>query len=124
MLRTEAALAGLFLATWLAAIAYSTGLLAQHYTLRFDLYGLYVFAAAFGWVVGNLYTLRLRSLDPRLQRRFLGLYLVVPAGTVALVRALTAVEWRAAAPLAGLYALCVYAIFWFVPWTVRKRTLR
>jgi hypothetical protein len=121
MLRTEAVVGGFFLATWLVAIAYSTRLIDRSGTFRLDLYGLYVFAASFGWVMGNLYVLRLRSLDPRLARRFLGLYLMVPAGTVALVRALSPDDWRAAAPLAGLYALCVYAIFWFVPWVVRRR---
>jgi hypothetical protein len=121
MLRTEAVVGGFFLATWLVAIVYSLGLVDRHGTFPLDLYGLYVLAASFGWVMGNLYVLRLRSLDPRLRRRFLGLYLIVPAGAVALVRALSPEEWRAAAPLAGLYSLCVYTIFWFVPWVVRRR---
>lgn len=121
MLRTEAFVGGFFLACWVVALLYASELVALPRPLPFDLYGLFAFAAAFGWVAGNLYVLRRRTLPPQLIRRFRGLYLLVPAGLVALVRAMTADSWRAAAPLGGLYALIVYSIFFGVPLLVTRR---
>ncbi len=121
MLRTEAVVGGFFLACWVVALLYASNLAALPRPLSFDLYGLFTFAAAFGWVAGNLFVLRRRRLAPQLARRFRGLYLMVPAGMVALVRAMTADAWRAAAPLGGLYALLVYAVFFAVPLLVGRR---
>lgn len=122
MLRTETVLGGFFLATWVVAILYVAGAIELPRPLLIDLYGLFIFSAAFGWVVGNVYVLRRRALEPgRIRRRFFGLYLAVPAGTVALARAMTPDELRAAAPLGGLLALAVYTVFFFVPVVFGRR---
>jgi len=121
VLRTESLVGGFFLACWVVALLYASDLVALPRPLSFDLYGLFAFSAAFGWVAGNLFMLRRRSLRPELVRRFRGLYLFVPAGLVALVRAMTGDEWRAAAPLGGLYALLVYSVFFAVPLVVTRR---
>jgi hypothetical protein len=123
VLRTEAVLGGFFLATWIVALVYGVGWLEAP-GLALSLYGLFSFAAAFGWVVGNLYVLRLRSLPAEaraLRRRFGILYLAVPAGVVALARAMAPLELRIAAPLAEPLALGVYTIFFMVPLSLRRR---
>jgi hypothetical protein len=121
VLRTEAVVGGFFLACWIVALFYASDLVALPRPIPIDLYGLFTFSAAFGWVAGNLYVLRRRRLPAHLARRFRGLYLFVPAGLVALVRAMTTDSWRAAAPLGGLYALLVYAIFFGVPLLLSRR---
>ena len=50
MLRTETVLGGLFLACWLVALGYTAGLLPAPAPLPLNLYGLFTFAAAFGWL--------------------------------------------------------------------------
>jgi hypothetical protein len=124
VLRTESVIGGFFLATWVAAIVYLAGWLEPP-RLALTLQALFTFAAAFGWVVGNLGMLRQRAAKdepPRSRRRRLALYLAVPAGLLALVRAMMPLELRAAAPLAGLYAFAIYAIFFFVPVLLRPRS--
>lgn len=122
MLRSEAVVGGAFLAAWLVAVVWAAGWLESP-GLRLTLYGLFGFAAAFGWVMGNVAMLRERTLSEapfgRWRRR--GLYLAVPAGVVALVRAAMASDLRAEAPLAGLLALAIYAVFYFVPVSLRPR---
>lgn len=123
MLRTETVVGGFFLATWVVAIVYLAGWLEPP-RLALTLRALFTFAAAFGWVIGNLGMLRQRAAKdeaPRARRRRLALYLAVPAGLLALVRSMMPLELRAAAPLAGLYAFAVYAIFFFVPVVLRPR---
>ncbi|GMU67317.1 MAG: hypothetical protein AMXMBFR36_35910 [Acidobacteriota bacterium] len=125
MLRTETVVGGFFLATWVVAIVYLAGWLEPP-RLALTLQALFTFAAAFGWVIGNLGMLRQRAAAKdevaRLRRRRLALYLAVPAGLIALLRAMMPLELRAAAPLAGLYAFAVYAIFFFVPVLLRPRS--
>lgn len=126
MLRTETVLGGFFLATWVAAGLYVAGGLEPP-GLALSFYGLFSFAGAFGWVIGNLFVLRSRALrgaPAALQRRLLALYCAVPAGTVALLRAMAPAELRRAAPLAGLLAVGVYVVFFFVPWSLRPRRPR
>ncbi len=122
MLRTEMVLGGFFLACWLAAVAYTAGLLPTPPPLELNLYGLFTFAAAFGWTLGNLYVLRIKARPEKVRpRRLFALYLLAPAGLVALVRALTDEYWRQGAPLGGVLALAIYTIFFFVPVTLKRR---
>lgn len=124
MLRTETVLGGFFLAAWIVAGVYVAGWLAPP-GLALSFYGLFSFAAAFGWVIGNLLVLRLRALGwPTGRRRsgLVALYLLLPAGLVALLRAMAPTDLRRAAPLAGVFALGVYAILFLVPVTLRRRS--
>jgi hypothetical protein len=124
VLRTETVVGGFFLATWVAAVVYLAGWLEPP-RLALTLRALFTFAAAFGWVIGNVGMLRQRAAKDetsRARRRRLALYLAVPAGLLALVRAMMPLELRAAAPLAGLYAFAIYAIFFFVPVLLRPRS--
>lgn len=124
MLRSETILAGFFLACWAAALVYAVGGLAPP-GVPLSLYGLFAFAAALGWVTGNLFVLRLRARPtppgrPRL--RFGVLYLFLPAGLPALLYSMASTEFRAAAPLAGLLALAIQTLFFFVPVSLRPRS--
>ena len=122
MLRTETVLGGFFLATWVVAGLYVLGWLEPP-GLALSFYGLFSFAGAFGWVMGNLFVLRSRTLaalPPGVRRRLFALYLLVPAGLVALARAMAPVELRRAAPLAGWLALSIYLVFFFVPWSLPR----
>jgi hypothetical protein len=123
VLRTETFLGGFFLATWVVAVIYLAGWLEPP-GLRLSLYGLFSLAAAFGWVMGNLSVMRERSLRDRARRvrlRHRALYVVVPAGLLALVRSMMPLELRAQAPLAGALAFAVYCVFFLVPVTLRPR---
>jgi cytochrome b len=124
VLRTETVLGGFFLAAWVAAGVYVAGWLEPP-GLALSFYGLFSFAAAFGWVIGNLLVLRLRALGwptGKRRRSLVTLYLAAPAGLVALLRAMAPTDLRRAAPIAGLLALVVYAIFFVVPVSLRRKT--
>jgi hypothetical protein len=124
VLRSETVLGGFFLATWIAAGVYVAGWLAPP-GLALSYYGYDSFAAAFGWVIGNLLVLRLRALGCPTGRRRAGLvafYLALPAGLVALLRAMAPTELRRAAPLVGLLGLGIYTIFFLVPLTLRRKS--
>ena len=122
MLRTETVFGGFFLACWLTALGYAARLLPEPPPLPLNLYGLFTFTSAFGWVIGNLFVLRRRARPEKEHpRRLLGLYLAAPAGLVALTRAMTSEYWRQGAPLGGLFALAIYAIFFFVPVLLKRR---
>ncbi|KAB2966373.1 MAG: hypothetical protein F9K18_05705 [Thermoanaerobaculia bacterium] len=122
-MRTETVIGGFCLAAWVVAGLYVAGWLGPP-GLALSFYGLFSFSAAFGWVVGNLFVMRARTLPEaaaKLRRRFLALYLIVPAGVVALVRAMAPPELRRAAPLAGALAMAIYLVFFFVPYSLRPR---
>ena len=124
MLRSETISGGFFLACWAAALAYAAGGLESP-GLPLSLYGLFAFAATLGWVVGNLFVVRLRArpIESRRGRaRLMVLYLFLPVGLPALLFAMAPVEFRAAAPLAGLLALGVQTVFFFVPVSLRPRS--
>lgn len=123
MNRTETVAGGFFLAAWVVAGVYLAGWLEAP-GWRMSLYGQYALAASWGWVVGNLYVLRRRSIPDAQgarKRLFLLLYLVVPAGVIVLVRSMLDPELRAAAPLADPLAVAIYALFFFVPFSLRRR---
>jgi len=123
VLRTETVLGGFFLAAWLVAVIYQAGWLEPP-GLNLSLYGLFSLAAVFGWVMGNLSMMRerrLREYARRVRLRHRMLYVVVPAGLLALVRSMMPLELRAQAPLAGVLAFAVYGIFFLVPVTLRPR---
>lgn len=121
MRRFEAVLGGLLLATWLASGLFAGGWIQPAWRVRFDLYGHFSFAAAMGWVGGNLALLGRRSEAPAARRWRTSAYLLLLAGPVMLLRALAPPELVAAAPLAGLYAGAIYALFALVPLSLRRR---
>jgi hypothetical protein len=118
--RGDLVLAAFFLATWLVALVYGAGWLTPP-GLTIGFYGLFGFAAFVGWTNGLFCALRLRRRERAGRGRWIALRLLLPAGIVALVRAMMPLEERAAAPLAGALALGVYAIFFAVPVSFARR---
>ena len=121
MSRGDTVLGAFFLATWVVALVYGAGWVAPP-GLSLGFYGLFGFAAFLGWTNGLFCVLRLRRLPRDGRGRWIALQLLLPAGLVALVRAMSSLEQRAAAPIAGALALAVYAIFFAVPVSFGRRT--
>ncbi len=120
MRRFEAALGGVLLAVWVGAGLFASGIVAPGARVPLDLFGHFTFAAAFGWVAGNLTALARRD-EPRGRRRLRSLAsCLLLAAPVALLRSLALPDLIAAAPFAGLYAGGVYALFFAVPITLKR----
>jgi hypothetical protein len=119
--RGEVVLAAFFLATWLVALVYGAGWLPSP-GLTIGFYGLFGFSAFVGWTNGLVCALRLRRRPRPGRGRWIALRLLLPAGLVALVRAMMPLEARVAAPLAGALAFGVYAIFFAVPVSFGRRS--
>lgn len=122
----ELALLVAFSALWVVAMLAFFGILPLAGAFDLGLYSLYSFAAALGWLAGNVYVLRRRGLPAggRWRRRLLPTYLLGPPGVVYLLRALAPPSVQAAAPLVPLLSFLVYLIFFLVPVTLRPRTPR
>lgn len=111
----EVVLTGLFLGTWGLSLFYTWGRVYPG-TLDLSLYQLYGLASALGWLAGNVFVWRRRLVpDSGLRRRLALIYFLGPPSLVSLARALAPYPSVADAPLAGLYAIGVYAVFFTVP---------
>ena len=124
MRRVEPALIGLFLASWLGALLAQLGVLDLAGSLPLAFYPFFSFAAALGWVGGNVYVHRRRGVAPPLGRRLLAIYLVGPPGILYLVRAMAPAAEQAVAPLVPLLGFGVYSVFFAVPVTLAPRHRR
>ena len=116
MKRFELILLGLFLACWLVYLLAVFRLVTPEGTLNVGFYPYYSVAVAVGWSAGNLYVYRSRDLDPEslFRRRLLAGYFLAPLGLILLLKAMLPLEFQRGAPLVGLYAFCVYSIFFVV----------
>lgn len=117
MRRLDLGVAGICLGAWLlaAAFLFVPGL-AGDGVLPAD--GLFPFAAALGWLAGNLYVAGARRAEP-LRRHLLSLYLGGPPGLVWLYGSWVERGERLIHPLAPLWALGVFAMLFLVPVTLR-----
>lgn len=109
----ERSLLGFFGAAWAVSLLHLVGVLPLAGALPLSLYGYYAFAAAAGWVAGNVFVLRRRRAGGR--GLLLVLYLFGPPSLVYLLRAVAPPEHHQAAPLAPLWAFGVYGVFFLVP---------
>jgi hypothetical protein len=119
--RLEIALVGICTAVWAVALLGLWGLLPTAGLLDLDLYRLYSVAAVLGWLSGNLFVLRRRSLGPDHRRRLLLTYLLGPPAFVYLLRALASRAVQEAAPIVPLYCFLVYGMLFLVPVTLPAR---
>jgi len=119
MIRLEVALVSLFFACWSVAALAGLGLLDLAGGLPLSLYPLYSIAAALGWIFGNVYVMRSRTVPRRLRRRVLLVYFLGPPGIVYALRAMAPVEDQLLAPLVPLYSLGVYTALFLVPVVLR-----
>ena len=116
MKRWELVLLGLFLACWLVYLLAVFRVVMPDGTLALGFYPYYSVAVATGWAAGNLYVFRSRDLDPESQsrRRLQAGYFLAPLGLLLLLKAMMPLDFQKGAPLVGLYAFCVYSIFFVV----------
>lgn len=117
--RFETTLAALTLVCWSVGLLGYLGLLPIAVGIDLDLQAFFAVAAALGWVAGNVYVQRSRRLARALRGRLLMTYLLGPPGSLFLLRAMASPDVQAAAPLASLYALGVYAVLFLVPVSLR-----
>lgn len=124
LVRLEIALVGLFFASWLLAALSALELVSLAGLLDLSLYPYYSLAAVLGWVAGNVYVVRRRSVAPALRLRVLWIYLLAPPGVLYLLRALAPARVQALAPLVPLYAFGVFAVLFLVPVVFRPPKLK
>jgi len=84
------------------------------------LYQLFGIACFLGWLAGNLCNLRRRRLPAAAGRRLIWLYLICPPGLLVLLRALAPEGLIAESPLAPIFAVCVYGVFYALPVTLGR----
>ena len=116
----EIVLLGLFVVVWCLALLLVAAGLPLAGLAPLSLYQLYGLAAAAGWLGGNLYVHRARKLPRVIRKRVLLIYLLGPPSVIYLVRTMAPAAEQAAAPLAGLWAFGVLAIFFLVPVSLRR----
>lgn len=116
MKRWELVLLGLFLACWLVYLLAVFRVVRPDGTLDLGFYPYYSVAVAAGWGAGNVYVYRSRDMGAESQsrRRLLAGYFLAPLGLILLLKAMMPLDFQRAAPLVGLYAFCVYSIFFGV----------
>lgn len=116
MKRFELILLGLFLACWVVYLLAVFRVVNPDGTLDLGFYPYYSVAVGAGWGAGNLYVYRSRDLDAESQsrRRLLAGYFLAPLGLILLLKAMMPIEFQRSAPFVGLYAFCVYCIFFAV----------
>lgn len=116
MKRFEQVLLGLFLACWLVYLLAVFRMVNPDGMLDLGFYPYYSVAVAAGWGAGNLYMYRSRGLDPESpsRRRLLAGYFLAPLGLILLLKTMMTLKFQRDAPFVGLYAFCVYCIFFFV----------
>lgn len=92
-------------------------------SLTVSLYPLFSFAAATGWLQGNLYARRVASPGAKLRPVLFAFYLLVPVGPFFMFRAMASIEAQRAAPLVPWFCAGILSIFFLVPVSLQPRTL-
>jgi len=118
----ERGLLALFGFCWLMTVAHLFGRLPLSGRYDLSLYLYYGLAAGMGWLGGNVWMARRRRVDRRTASRLLIFYLFAPPSGLYLLHAAASVESRLLAPLAPVWALGVYVVFFLVPVTLRPKS--
>lgn len=119
-MKADLVLLALSMAAWAAAfVSYLLGAPLAG-TWPIGLYHLYALAAFGGWIVGNLFVRRLRTLAGPAWR-LATLYVAGPTSGLFLLYALASRELHNAAPLAPLFAVGVYTVLFMVPVSFHRR---
>lgn len=122
MTTLERGLLALFGFCWLLTVAHLFGQLPLAGRYDLSLYAYYALAAAMGWLAGNVWMARRRRVDRRLATRLLIFYLFAPPSALYLLHAAASLESRRVAPLAAVWALGVYVVFFLVPVTLKPKS--
>ena len=125
MLRVEVLLLVLSGFVWTLSLGVVLGFFPLAGLITLDLYRFYSIAAVLGWLSGNVYMLRRRTLGKgeaglavRHPRRMLvTAYVLGPPSVVMLIWALSPSSLQQAAPFVPVYALAMFGLFFLVPVT-------
>lgn len=112
-------LIGLCLACWVVFFLQLLGLVRVDGSLPLSYYALYSAASALGWVAGTVYVQRTRRTDKPQRRRVFLVSFFFPPGCLFLLRSMAPLAAQRQAPLVPFWALCVFAIFFLVPVSLR-----
>lgn len=118
MKRFEIVFASFCLACWAVSIVAVLDIVRITGNLPLTLYPLFSFAAALGWIVGNIYVQRARRLAGSARRRLWILYFFGPLGVIYMVQAMAPGDGVVRAPLVPLLSFCVFAALFLVPVTL------
>jgi hypothetical protein len=118
-MRLEPVLFGFFTLCWLVALAVLALGRTLNSPLPISLYHLYGLAVFGGWLSGNVYVQRTARVPRDERLRSLLVYLLGPPGLLFLTHALSAYQSQVRVPLAPLYALGIYFVFFMVPVSFR-----
>ena len=119
-MRLEPVLFGFFTLCWLLALAILAIGRSVDSPLPISLYHLYGLAVFGGWLSGNVYVQRTRTVPRSMRSRSLLVYLLGPPGLLFLTHGLSAYQSQARVPLAPVYALGIYVVFFMVPVSFRR----
>ncbi len=118
IIRLEVAMAGFFFLLWGVGLFAAKGWVPLAGKLPLDLYSLYSLASVMGWISGNIYVARVRSL-PRYRKRVLLNYLFGPPSFLFVLRSMAPSSTQEAAPLVPLFSFMVYSLLFLVPVTLK-----
>lgn len=118
MRRWEALALALCFASWIGAVLGQIGLLGLGGTFGLTLYTFHSAAALLGWLSGNVYLFRRRTLIRSIRRRLIVLYILGPPGALYFLWSLGPDPLQRFHSLAPLLGFGVYLVFFMVPITL------
>lgn len=120
-MRVELPLLGFFASIWGLALLAATGVFQTHslFQISLDLHIYYSIAAVLGWLGGNAYVSRKREVEDK--RLLIATYFAGPPALVFLLYGFFPTQFQADYPFVQVWALCVYAVFYYVPLSIRRR---
>ena len=119
--RTETVLAAFSIASVVVVGAARLGWITLAGSVGLSLYPLYSFAAAAGWVLGNLYVRRIAGVARRWRWLLAPFYLLLPVGPLFLLRSMAPLAAQQAQPLVPWFCVGVATVLFAVPVMLRPR---
>lgn len=117
--RIEQPLLAFFSAIWILILLDAVSAIPLGGTATFDLHLIYALAGSLGWVAGNVFLLRRPAMGPGYLAWVT--YFGGPPSLVFLLCALSPVATKQAQPLVPIWATMVFAVFFGVPLSLRRR---
>ncbi len=124
MTRLEPLLTSFFFATWIVGFLALFGVVDTADRLPVGMYTFFSIAAAAGWIFGNVFVWRGRSVAQPLRRGLFVIYCIGPPGSLLLLRSMALRAEQVAAPLVLLYSWVVFLVLFLVPIVLRRNTRR
>ena len=119
--RFEQSLTAFFVLCWLVFAINALAGYPAGGILKLGLYPLYSLAVASGWILGNIYVQRTAGQSRTSRRRLFWSLLLSASGLFFLLWSLQSTAARQAVPLAAVFAYAIFALFFLVPVSFRRR---